>query len=171
VFLSVAVALVGLLWLQHAVAVTSDSARAVLKVAEASDPTKFAVNTGTLVWSIVPAPSAQPSSVGVAAEISIPDLKMHAAIILRRNLISSLPASHIIDIRLAFDADSTISAAKDVALMQMLRDDPAAADALTGFKAKIGESHFLVGLTRGEDDETLNLKMITGRSWFKLLCN
>ena len=142
--------------------------RAVMSVSTVADADKRVLSVGKAVWSIVPAPSGQPTGIGVKAEIDIPDLKMHALMIMRKNFIAGLPLSHIIDFHLTFDAGSPINGVADVKTLQMRDDDPTVADTLTGVRAKISDDHFLIGLIRGEDDETLNRKVITTRSWFNL---
>ena len=134
-------------------------------VATVADAAKPQVSVGTVVWSIVPAPANQPAAVGVKSEIDIPDLKLHASMILRKNFDASLPASHTIDLRLNFDPGSPIKGIKDIALPLMRRDDPPAADALTGVRVKISDNYFLVGLNRGDTDVTRNIQELAERGW------
>ena len=135
-------------------------------VATVADAAKPAISVGTAVWSVVPAPPGQPAGIGVKAEIDIPDLKLHASMIMRKNFDSSLPASHTIDLRVTFDPGSPIKGVKDIALPLMRRDDPPATDALTGVRVKISDNYFLVGLNRNEADVAHNTQEIAERSWF-----
>jgi len=140
--------------------------RAAMLVATVADASKPAVSVGTAVWSIVPAPPAQPAAIGVKAEIDIPDLKMHVSMIMRKNFDANLPASHTIDLRMNFDAGSPIKGVKDIALPLMRRDDPPAADALAGVRVKISDNYFLIGLNRGDADVARNVQEIAERAWF-----
>ena len=140
--------------------------RAAMLVATVADASKPAINVGNAVWSIVPAPQGQPAGLGVKAEIDIPDLKLHASMILRKNLDPNLPASHTIDLRVTFDAGSPIKGVKDIALPLMRNDDPPAADALTGVRVKISDNYFLVGLNRADSDVSKNVQEIGERGWF-----
>jgi hypothetical protein len=142
------------------------ASRAAMLVATVADAAKPQIAVGTAVWTIVPAPPGQPAAVGVKSEIDIPDLKMHASMILRKNFDASLPASHTIDLRVTFDAGSPIKGIKDIALPLMRRDDPPAADALTGVRVKISDNYFLVGLNRGDSDIARNVQEIAERTWF-----
>jgi hypothetical protein len=135
----------------------------VATVADAAKPT---ISIGNAVWSIVPAPAGQPAAVGIKSDVDIPDLKMHASMILRKNFDASLPASHTIDLRVTFDAGSPIKGIKDIALPLMRRDDPPAADALTGVRVKISDNYFLVGLNRADADVSHNVQEIAERGWF-----
>ncbi len=140
--------------------------RAAMLVATVADASKPAISVGTAVWSVVPAPPGQPAAIGVKAEIDIPDLKMHVSMIIRKNFDANLPASHTIDLRLNFDPSSTIKGVKDIALPLMRRDDPPAADALSGVRVKISDNYFLIGLNRGDADVTRNVQEIGERAWF-----
>ncbi len=140
--------------------------RAAMLVATVADASKPAISVGNTVWSLVPAPQGQPAGLGVKAEIDIPDLKLHASMILRKNQDPNLPASHTIDLRVTFDAGSSIKGVKDIALPLMRNDDPPAADALTGVRVKISDNYFLVGLNRADADVAKNVQELAERSWF-----
>jgi hypothetical protein len=142
------------------------ASRAAMLVATVADAAKPAINVGTAVWSLIPAPAGQPQGVGVKAEVDVPDLKMHASMIMRKNFDASLPASHTIDLRVTFDAGSTIKGVKDIAIPLMRRDDPPASDALAGVRVKISDNYFLIGLNRGDGDVAKNIQEIAERGWF-----
>jgi hypothetical protein len=142
------------------------ASRAAMLVATVADAAKPQISVGNAVWSIVPAPAGQPAAIGVKADVDVPDLKMHASMILRKNFDASLPASHTIDLRVTFDAGSPVKGIKDIALPLMRRDDPPAADALTGVRVKISDNYFLVGLNRGDSDVARNVQEIAERGWF-----
>ena len=148
------------------VATVPVAGRAAMLVATVADAAKPAINVGNAVWSLAPAPQGQPAGIGVKAEIDIPDLKLHASMILRKNLDPSLPASHTIDLRVSFDPGSPIKGVKDIALPLMRNDDPPAADALTGVRVKIADNYFLVGLNRADADVAKNISEIGERGWF-----
>jgi hypothetical protein len=147
-------------------AVLPVTARAAMLVATAADAQKPTVTIGTVVWSTAPALPGQPGSVGVKAEIDIPDLKMHATMTLRKNADAQLPASHTIDLRLIFDEGSPIKGVKDIDLPRMRRDDSPNADPLLGVKVKINDSYFLIGLNRADADVARNVDEIATRGWF-----
>ena len=62
-----------------------NAARAAMLIASADNPQKPVVNLGSTVWSTVPAPQGQPGGAAIQADADIPDLKMHASMILRKN--------------------------------------------------------------------------------------
>jgi hypothetical protein len=148
------------------VATVPVAGRAAILVATVADASKPAINVGNAVWSIIPAPPGQPSGIGVKAEIDIPDLKLHASMILKKNQDPNLPASHTIDLRVTFDPGSPIKGVKDIALPLMRNDDPPAFDALTGVRVKISDNYFLVGLNRADADVAKNVQLLADRGWF-----
>jgi hypothetical protein len=145
---------------------TPAPARAAMLVATSADSQKPNVSLGSVVWSPAPANPGQPGSSGVKAEVEIPDLKMHASMILRKNVDASLPASHTIDLRVTFDEGSSVKGIKDIGLPQMRRDDPPATDPLAGVHVKINDSYFLIGLNRGDADISRNVDAIATLGWF-----
>jgi hypothetical protein len=144
----------------------SVASRAAMLVAVASDPQKPEVSLGSVVWSTIPAAPGQPATVAVKAEADIPDLKMHAVMTLRKNTDPSLPASHTIDLRVAFADGAEIKGIKDMRVPMMRRDDPPSQDALSGVRVKISDSYFLVGLNRGDAELAHNVDLIANRGWF-----
>jgi hypothetical protein len=135
-------------------------------VAQPQDAQKPAISIGSAVWSTVPPNPGQNSGPGVKADVQIPELKMHATMILRRNADSSLPASHTIDLRVTFDDGSTIKGVKDIAVPQMRREDPPQSTPLSGVKVMINETYFLVGLNSAAADIQRNLDAIASGTWF-----
>ncbi len=94
------------------------AARAAMLIASADNPQKPVVNLGSTVWSTIPAPQDQPSGVAVQAEADIPDLKMHASMILRKNGDPTLQATHTIDLKFTFQEGAPFKGFKDVGLPQ-----------------------------------------------------
>ncbi len=142
------------------------AARAAMLVAAVADASRPTISLGAVVWSTIPAPPGQPGGMGIKAEVDIPELKMHASMVLRKNFDAGLPASHTIDLRLTFDPGSPIKGVKDIALPLMRRDDPPAADALLGVRVKINDNYFLIGLNRADADVARNVDEIANRGWF-----
>jgi len=142
------------------------TARAAMLIATPQDTQKPSVNIGTALWSSVPPNPGQSGGPGVKAEVQIPELKMRASMILRRNVDSTLPASHTIDLRITFEDGSTITGVKDIGLPQMRRDDPPQVTPLLGVRVKINETYFLIGLNRGDSDIQRNLDAVGASGWF-----
>jgi hypothetical protein len=140
--------------------------RAAMLVASADNPEKPVVSLGSTVWSLIPAPPGQPATVAVKAEADIPDLKMHAAMTLRKNTDPTLQATHTIDLKFSFAEGAPITGFKDVGLPQMRMEDSTAAEALTSVKVKISDTYFLIALAKGDNDTARNLDLMQTRAWF-----
>ena len=140
------------------------AARAAMLIASADNPQKPVVTLGSTVWWTIPAPQGQP--IAVEADADIPDLKMHAAMILRKNADPTLEATHTIDLKFTFQDGAPFNGFKDVGLPQMRKLDSTASEALTSVKVKIGDDYFLFALAKGEQDAARNLDLMRTRAWF-----
>jgi TIR domain-containing protein len=140
--------------------------RAAMLVASADNPQKPVVSLGSTTWSLIPPAPGQPATVGLKAEADIPDLKMHAAMTLRKNTDPTLQATLTIDLKFSFAQGAPITGFKDVGLPQMRKEDSTAAKALTSVKVKISDTYFLIALAKGESDTARNLDLMKTRSWF-----
>ena len=142
------------------------AARAAMLIASADNPQKPVVNLGSTVWSTIPAPQDQPSGVAVQADADIPDLKMHASMILRKNNDPTLQATHTIDLKFTFQDGAPFKGFKDVGLPQTRKLDSAASEAMSAVKVKIGDDYFLFALAKGDQDAARNLDLMQTRAWF-----
>ena len=142
------------------------AARAAMLIASADDPQKPIVNLGSTVWSTIPPTPGQPATVAVKADADIPDLKMHATMILRKNTDPTLQATHTIDLKFSFADGAPLTGFKDVGLPQMRKLDSTASEALSSVKVKISDDYFLIALAKGEQDVARNLDLMQTRAWF-----
>jgi hypothetical protein len=83
-------------------------------IASADNPQKPVVSLGSTVWSLIPPAPGQPATVAVKADADIPDLKMHAAMTLRKNIDPTLQATHTIDLKFSFTDGARITGFQDV---------------------------------------------------------
>ncbi|MBV9289383.1 MAG: hypothetical protein JO288_16485 [Hyphomicrobiales bacterium] len=142
------------------------SARAAMLIASPDNPQKPIVNLGSTVWSTIPPAPGQPESVAVKAEAEIPDLKMHATMVLRKNTDPTLQATHTIDLRFAFADGAPFTGFKDVGLPQMRKLDATASEAMSAVKVKISDVYFLIALAKSDSDTARNLDLMQTRAWF-----
>ncbi len=142
------------------------AARAAVLIASADNPQKPVVNLGSSVWSTIPAAQGQPATVAVKAEADIPDLKMHATMIMRKNIDPTLEATHTIDLKFAFADGAPIVGFKDVGLPQMRKLDSTASETLNSVKVKISDVYFLIALAKGDQELARNLDLMRTHAWF-----
>ena len=140
--------------------------RAAMLIASPDNPQKPVVNLGSTVWSTIPATPGQPATIAVKADADIPDLKMHATMILRKNTDPTLEATHTIDLKFSFAEGASITGFKDVGLPQMRKLDATASEQLNSVKVKISDDYFLIALAKSDQDLARNLDMIKTRVWF-----
>ena len=140
--------------------------RAAMLIASPDNPQKPVVNLGSTVWSTIPPAPGQPATVAVKAEADIPDLKMHATMVLRKNTDPTLEASHTIDLKFAFADGAPVTGFKDVGLPQMRRLVSTASETLNSVKVKISDDYFLIALAKSDQDLARNLDLMKTRAWF-----
>jgi hypothetical protein len=140
--------------------------RAAMLIASPDNPQKPVVNLGSTVWSTIPASPGEPASVAVKAEADIPDLKMHATMILRKNTDPTLEATHTIDLKFTFAEGAPIAGFKDVGLPEMRKLESTAEEQLNGAKVKISDEYFLVALAKSDQDLAHNVDLIKTDAWF-----
>jgi hypothetical protein len=140
--------------------------RAAMLIASPDNPQKPVVNLGSTVWSTIPASPGQPASVAVKAEADIPDLKMHATMIMRKNTDPTLEATHTIDLKFTFADGAPIAGFKDVGLPEMRKLESTAEEQLNGAKVKISDEYFLVALSKSDQDLAHNIDLMKTDAWF-----
>jgi hypothetical protein len=141
-----------------------DTARAAMLIAS-DDPRRPMESLGKTVWSIIPPVPGHPATVAVRADADIPDLKMHATMILRKNTDPTLQATHTIDLKFSFADGAPIGGVKDVE-PKMRNLGSTASEALTSVKVKISDLYFLIALVKGDQDTARNRDLMQTRAWF-----
>jgi hypothetical protein len=139
-------------------------ARAVMLIAS-DDPQRPMESLGKTVWSIIPPAPGHPATVAVRADADIPDLKMRATMILRKNTDPTLQATHTIDLKFSFADGAPVTGVKNVE-PKMRNLGLAASEALPSVKVKISDTYFLVALVKSDQDAARNLDLIQTRAWF-----
>ena len=144
--------------------------RAGLLVDAAEEPQKVKTYQGSVVWksNSVSAGQGQPLSNAVSADIDIPDAKVTLSMVLKKNFERQFPASHTIEFHFAERPGNTLGPVKQINVPEMRRDDAAASgDPLIGVPVSITDDYFLVGLSRGEAEQT-NDALLSQRNWVDL---
>jgi TonB family protein len=152
---------------QEYVPMLPGGARAAMLIASPDNPQKPIVYLGSTVWSTVTPTPRLRWTVAVKADADIPDLKMHATMILRTNTDLRLQATHTIDLKFSFADGAPLTGFKDVGLPQMRKVGSTASEALTSAKAKIRDDYFLIALAKTKQDVVVrNLDLVQTRAWF-----
>jgi hypothetical protein len=144
--------------------------RAALLVDAPDEPQKVRTFVGNVVWRLdnVSRGPGQPLSIGVRAEVDLPDAKLRAVMLIQKNTDDTLPASHTIELRFIPTEGGPIPGVAQISTPQMRKEDTPAGDALTGVPAPIMQNYFLVGLTRGDTAVARNVDLMRTRAWFDI---
>jgi hypothetical protein len=142
-------------------------ARAAMLIASRDNPQKPVVSQGSTVWSLIPPAPNQPTTIAVKAEADIPDLKMHATMILRKNTDPTLQATHTIDLKFAFADGAPVTGFKDVRPAQMRQLGSTAPQALISADVTASHDYFVIALDRTDYYDTAqNLRLMRTSAWF-----
>ena len=154
----------------HAQQAVPVAQRAALQIALQTETEKFQTIVGNVVWRLdnVSRGLGQPLAIGVRAEIDLPEAKLKAVMLIKKNTDEKLPASHLIEIRFTHLEGSTIPNVAQIQAPQMRYENARAGDTLEGVPAPIQKNYFLVGLSRSPLSMKLNKDLLLKRSWFDI---
>ena len=143
--------------------------RAALLIEAPEEQSKVKTMLGTVVWRVENVSNGpdEPISMAVRAEVEIPDAGLQAAMIIQKNLDTTLPASHTMKLRFTTQPNSPLANIRQISVLQMRREDTPTGDPLKGITVPVTENTFLIGLSRG-DGEATNLDLLRSRDWFDI---
>jgi hypothetical protein len=141
---------------------------AVLYEENPSDP-KGQQFTGSVVWHTEKIKAdGKPDELAARADVDIPSRGLRMRMLLKRNLDSSLPASHVIELTLAVPGDFHGDGVANVPGILMKSNQQARGTPLAGLAVKVTDGFFLVGLSAVAADRERNLNLLLERSWFDI---
>jgi ATP-dependent protease ClpP protease subunit len=141
--------------------------RVVLYDEDRSDP-KGKQYAGSVVWRTerVKASGGQQSDIAVRADIEVPDRKFKMTMSFRRNMDTSLPASHTVELSFILPPDFRGGGVGNVPGILLKSNELARGTPLAGLAVKVTDGFFLVGLSDVDDDRSRNIELLEERSWF-----
>jgi hypothetical protein len=124
---------------------------------------------GQVVWRTenVAGPNGT-TDIAVRADIDIPDRKFKAALTIRRNNDTSLPASHTVEMTFQLPPDFAGGGVSNVPGVLMKSNEQTRGTPLAGLAVKVTDNFFLIGLSNVEADRGRNLQLLKERSWFDI---
>jgi hypothetical protein len=124
---------------------------------------------GQVVWRTenVAGPNGT-TDMAVRADIDIPDRKFKAALTIRRNNDTSLPASHTVEMTFQLPPDFAGGGVSNVPGVLMKSNEQTRGTPLAGLAVKVTDNFFLIGLSNVEADRGRNLQLLKERSWFDI---
>jgi hypothetical protein len=124
---------------------------------------------GQVVWRTenVAGPNGT-TDIAVRADIDIPDRKFKAALTIRRNNDTSLPASHTVEMTFQLPPDFAGGGVSNVPGVLMKSNEQTRGTPLAGLAVKVTDNFFLIGLSNVDADRGRNLQLLKERSWFDI---
>jgi hypothetical protein len=124
---------------------------------------------GQVVWRTenVAGPNGT-TDIAIRADIDIPDRKFKAALTIRRNNDTALPASHTVEMTFQFPPDFAGGGVSSVPGVLMKSNEQTRGTPLAGLAVKVTDNFFLIGLSNVETDRIRNLQLLKERSWFDI---
>jgi hypothetical protein len=141
---------------------------AILYEEDRSNPTgrQFA---GSVTWRTETIKTnGKPDELAADADVYIPSRGLRMTVSIRRNLDSSMPASHLINLRCTVPADFDGNGIANVPGILMKNNERAKGVPLAALSVKVTDGVFLVGLSATAADRERNLKQLRERAWFDI---
>ena len=124
---------------------------------------------GQVVWRTenVAGPNGT-TDLAIRADIDIPERKFKAALTIRRNNDTSLPASHTVEMTFQLPPDFSGGGVSNVPGVLMKSNEQTRGTPLAGLAVKVTDNFFLIGLSNVDADRSRNLQLLKERSWFDI---
>jgi hypothetical protein len=143
--------------------------RAILYEENPANPQAPRATAGRALWRLdaVPAGQGQPLETAVRATVEIPDANLNLSLLIRRNLDSTLPASHTIEMVFNTGGDAS-RVVRDAALLQMKNEEVVRGAPMAGLPVPVRDNLFLIGLSNIPSDIERNKDLLLRRNWIDL---
>jgi hypothetical protein len=145
--------------------------QAVLHEMDPADPgNKKRKYTGRVLWQRTEAETDAKGTKNraIRADIDIPGAKLRAQLTIRLNNDAALRASHTIEIRFQPQPGFEGGSISIVPGVMMKPTEEAHGTAFAAVPSRIGENHFLIGLSNTETDRRSNLQLLSKQPWFDI---
>ncbi|WP_155141093.1 hypothetical protein [Roseibium sp. RKSG952] len=126
-------------------------------------------SNGEVVWSLESETDIQGRSQEVlAAAIRIPERDLSVNLRIKPNDDSSLPASHLVEIRYDFPENFSSGDVVNVPGLVMKPTEEARGDALLGASVKVSEGYFWIALSSLASERERNMGLLSDRGWIDI---
>lgn len=144
--------------------------RAVFYEEDPANPQAPKAQVGRVTWRLedVNPGQGQPLERAVIANVDIPDAGLTMRMVLRRNLDTTLPASHTVELTFTTRAGDTNRVIRDVGLLQFKSEEAARGTPVAGLPVPVRENLFLIGLSNLQADVARNTQLFVRRNWVDL---
>jgi hypothetical protein len=144
--------------------------RAVFYEEDPANPQAPKAQVGRVTWRLedVNPGQGQPLEKAVIANVDIPDAGVTMRMVLRRNLDTTLPASHTVELTFTTREGDTSRVIRDVGLLQFKSEEAARGTPVAGLPVPVRENLFLIGLSNLQADIARNTQLFVRRNWVDL---
>ncbi|MBM1172901.1 histidine kinase [Microvirga arabica] len=149
---------------------TGVAQRAVFYEEDPANPSAPKAQVGRVTWRLedVNPGQGQPLERAVIANVDVPDAGLTMKMVLRRNLDTTLPASHTVELTFTTRAGDTNRVIRDVGLLQFKSEEAARGTPVAGLPVPVRENLFLIGLSNLQADIARNTQLFVRRNWIDL---
>jgi hypothetical protein len=149
---------------------TGVSQRAVFYEEDPANPQVPKAQVGRVTWRLedVNPGQGQPLERAVIANVEVPDAGLTMRMVLRRNLDTTLPASHTVELTFTTREGDTARVIRDVGLLQFKSEEAARGTPVAGLPVPVRENLFLIGLSNLQVDVARNTQLFVRRNWIDL---
>ena len=144
--------------------------RAILYEEDPAAGRQGQVLIGTVAWrteTVMPGPGLPPD-VAIRADVQVPERRLAAALTIRRNVDSALPASHTIELMFTTPPDFPFGGVSKVPGILAKRSEGQRGAPLAGLAVDVTPGFFIVGLSAIEADVQRNLQLLKERAWLDI---
>ncbi|WP_114944614.1 histidine kinase [Microvirga calopogonii] len=144
--------------------------RAVFYEEDPTNPQAPKALVGRVTWRLedVNPGQGQPLEKAVNALIEVPDAGLTMRMVLRRNLDTTLPASHTVELTFTTRQGDANRVIRDVGLLQFKDEEAARGTPVAGLPVPVRENLFLIGLSNLQVDVARNTQLFVRRNWIDL---
>jgi hypothetical protein len=144
--------------------------RAVFYEEDPANPQAPKAQVGRVVWRLEDINPGQGQALekAVSANIDIPDAGLSMKMVLRRNLDTTLPASHTVELTFSTRPTDSGRVIRDIGLLQFKNEEAARGTPVAGLPVPVRENLFLIGLSNLQGDVERNTELFVRRNWIDL---
>jgi len=144
--------------------------RAVFYEENPANPQAPITQIGRVVWRLeaVSAGQGQPLETAVRAVVEVPDAGLTLNVLLRRNMDSTLPASHTVELSFTTRPGDPNRVVRDAGLLQFKNEESGRGAPIAGLPVPVRENLFLIGLSNLSSDVERNIDLLVRRNWIDL---
>jgi len=144
--------------------------RAILYEENQADPQSPKAVAGRALWRLdnLNVGQGQPLETVVRAAVDVQGAGLSLALVLRRNMDPTLPASHTIELTFTTASADTTRVVRDIGLLQLKNEEAVRGTPLAGLPVPVKDNVFLIGLSNLQGDTERNVDLLRTRNWIDL---